>query len=324
MVASRRSKRQKMPSIDLDYAKAADAVANDESNAEDDDTPEEDVDDENTDQGESDEEESVDEKNGDEGDESEEHDDEEDDDDDDDEDDGDDDDGDDDEQTPEAPVQIKPLVSACGEQVTLDLRNLLAINSHQVNPSTLYSNKKINTVNQDITILPEALKVHVNEDHLLDKATDGCAQLVSALWQLPTERSDAGPLITLPSYCETRLPRTLVRCVNIREVLNEPYTPSMLMLCNMNSLHLHPKQRRNGRNSPKKRVLELTKKRDQERFGTKPLNLGCTEPALKGQITQPRIGPSWKLSVTTILLLILGKNFVTKRRDGRTKIPRIV
>ena len=50
----------------------------------------------------------------------------------------------------------------------------------------------------------------VNEDYLLSTATAGCTQIIKALWELPTEQSDAGPLVTLPHYDEVKLPRALV------------------------------------------------------------------------------------------------------------------
>jgi hypothetical protein len=50
----------------------------------------------------------------------------------------------------------------------------------------------------------------VQENFLLSKATTGCTQLVHALFQLPTEMSDAGPLVQLPHYDEVVLPRALV------------------------------------------------------------------------------------------------------------------
>lgn len=122
------------------------------------------------------------------------------------------------------PVEIKPVASANGEQCTFDLYNLMAINSHQVDVSKLYSKKKKKQVDENITIGAETMTVTVNEDHLLEKATDGCMQLINSLWQLPTERSDAGPLVHLPGFSETKLPRQLVRflfaCVYVHKVYN--------------------------------------------------------------------------------------------------------
>lgn len=122
------------------------------------------------------------------------------------------------------PVEIKPVASANGEQCTFDLYNLLATNSHQVDVSKLYSKKKKKQLDEDITIGAETMTVTVNEDHLLDKATDGCMQLINSLWQLPTERSDAGPLVNLPGFSETKLPRQLVRffyaCAHVHNVYN--------------------------------------------------------------------------------------------------------
>jgi hypothetical protein len=108
-------------------------------------------------------------------------------------------------------LEINPVASANGEQCTFDLRNLLAMNVHQVSTAALYSTKaKMSTSEDKHTIAPTGLGVSVNEDYILEKATDGCAQLLGALWQLPIERSDAGPMVFLPSYDEIKIPRALV------------------------------------------------------------------------------------------------------------------
>lgn len=102
--------------------------------------------------------------------------------------------------------------SSSGEQCTFDLRNLVAVNSHQLDARSLYSlsKSKSNETDNDTIPLTDA-RLQVDEDQLLEKAQDGCAQIISALWQLPMETSDAGPLVTLPSYFEIKIPRALVR-----------------------------------------------------------------------------------------------------------------
>jgi hypothetical protein len=107
-------------------------------------------------------------------------------------------------------LEISPMTSANGEQCTFDLRNLLGMNVHQISTAELYSTKTKKATSENLSIAPTTLGVTVNEDYILEKATDGCAQLVAALWQLPVERSDAGPMVFLPSYDEIKIPRALV------------------------------------------------------------------------------------------------------------------
>ncbi|GKY95144.1 hypothetical protein MPSEU_000478100 [Mayamaea pseudoterrestris] len=95
------------------------------------------------------------------------------------------------------------------EPCTFDVRNLLAMNSHGVNEGKLYKSKSVKNDDRRFTIEAENFHMTVDEDYLLQKATDGCSQLLSVLWQLPVERSDAGPLGTLPKYDELPLPRSL-------------------------------------------------------------------------------------------------------------------
>jgi hypothetical protein len=105
---------------------------------------------------------------------------------------------------------IEPPKSATGEPCTFDLRNLLAMNAHQINVKQLYSNR--NPVTEDITIpsMQIMATTAVDEALLLTKAVDGCTQLVEALWQLPKEKSDAGPMVVLPSFDDSNIPRALV------------------------------------------------------------------------------------------------------------------
>ena len=109
--------------------------------------------------------------------------------------------------------------SAEAEQCTFDLRNLVAVNSHQLDASSLYSSKN-KTKDGDIVTIPQTdSRLLADEDQLLEKAQEGCAQLISALWQLPTEKSDAGPLVTLPTYVEIKIPRALVSLLCTRQYL---------------------------------------------------------------------------------------------------------
>jgi len=85
------------------------------------------------------------------------------------------------------------------------------LNAHQINTTKLYQKKRNSqsTRNDPTTIaLPDQFPV-VNEDYLLEKALDGCGQLVGALWQLPKEKSDVGTMVQLPSFDASRVPRAL-------------------------------------------------------------------------------------------------------------------
>ena len=106
------------------------------------------------------------------------------------------------------------------EGCTLDLRNLTAINSHQVNTQTLYKKSKKNSKKKQsssdfddkmlATIPPAEGAVKVNEEQLLETAREGCTQILKGLWSLDTERTDAGPLAVLPQMFEIKTPRELV------------------------------------------------------------------------------------------------------------------
>jgi hypothetical protein len=128
--------------------------------------------------------------------------------------------GDDDENAQDQPVNpskaVRSASSSHPEACTFDLRNLLAMNTHQVDTVALYKqpptkNKAPSDEGKTITIPGDSMPAVANDDVLLRMATDGCQQLIAALWQLPVERSDAGPLVTLPGYEEVRIPRALVR-----------------------------------------------------------------------------------------------------------------
>jgi hypothetical protein len=94
------------------------------------------------------------------------------------------------------------------EPCTFDLRNLLGVSSHPIDSSSLYDAKKARADAAAATI---PLAYTVNEEYLLKKAEAGCNQIISALWQLPIERSDAGPMVQLPSFDDSKIPRALVR-----------------------------------------------------------------------------------------------------------------
>jgi len=96
-----------------------------------------------------------------------------------------------------ADIADKVTVPVGVEKCSFDLRNLVAINSHQMNVGALY---------QPASSTHEKF---ASEEFLLQKASEGCQQLISAIWNLPTGPSDnAGPLAILPLSTEiVHLPR---------------------------------------------------------------------------------------------------------------------
>lgn len=106
-----------------------------------------------------------------------------------------------------------PFMAQQNEAYTFDLRNMLAINTDQLEMGSLYDAKKTKSGKNDNLEIPldpiRGKSLEVNENYLLSKATDGCTELIRSLWELPTEASDAGPLVTLPTYDEIRLPRAM-------------------------------------------------------------------------------------------------------------------
>jgi hypothetical protein len=115
--------------------------------------------------------------------------------------------------------KLQGLYTKDGEELwTLDLRNLIAVNSHQMDYGELHrttkstvdgkGGKNNSTADEKLTI--DAEHVRVNEDYLLQKASEGCVQLLTGLWSLDTQKSDAGPMAILPSFFEIPTPRSLV------------------------------------------------------------------------------------------------------------------
>lgn len=124
-----------------------------------------------------------------------------------------------DEEETEVPFQNEPTDDAVEgeEKCSLDLRNLTAINSHQVNHRLLYTEKS-NEEDEAITICVNGM-MKANDDYLMQKANEGCSQLLAGLWNLDTEKTDAGPMAVLPTYFEIITPRELVSCETIPVLL---------------------------------------------------------------------------------------------------------
>lgn len=95
------------------------------------------------------------------------------------------------------------------EKCSLDLRNLLAMNSHQVNHRLLYKKESSNNEDDKTTIFTKGM-MKANEEYLLQKASEGCSQILAGLWSLDKEKSEAGPMAILPTYFQLVTPRELV------------------------------------------------------------------------------------------------------------------
>jgi hypothetical protein len=133
------------------------------------------------------------------------------------------DDDDDDDQIGEDEEPRRPLIDnnifiPGDEPCTFDLRNLLGVSAHPIDSASLYVPAKIskNLASADSTT-PTTIdrSYFVNEEYLLKKAIAGCSQIVSALWQLPVERTNAGPMVQLPTFDDSKIPRALV-CAMLR------------------------------------------------------------------------------------------------------------
>jgi len=95
------------------------------------------------------------------------------------------------------------------EQCTFDLHNLVAMNLHQIDTARLFSSR-VSSTEVQATIPFENGDVAIDEGYLLEKASNGCAQLIASLWDLPIERSDTGPMVLLPMFDGSSIPRALV------------------------------------------------------------------------------------------------------------------
>jgi hypothetical protein len=251
------------------------------------------------------------------------------------------------------------------EPCTFDLRNLLAMNGHQVDVKALYStsknnkkadervtistssSSKTNTISKKATILPNLQLA--NEEYLLEKATQGCNQLVRALWQLPIEPSDAGPMARLPLQDESRIPRALVcsilyttYCFWIIFMLQtlwlpKGYYPSCPFWKTRNSHvsfslfvslqytyshHRSQNKKPSGRNLPRSVVLVKTRKNDLEKCGTRERESGCFDmDTIRPMTMSTNNGPSWRLKEIKIHLKIPGNDSAKPKRLASTRIP---
>lgn len=113
-------------------------------------------------------------------------------------------------------IANKIVVPEGMEKCSFDLYHLLAINSHQINPEALYKLPTTNENTKGTNSNNNNNSTIANEEFLLQKSSEGCQQLIAAIWNLPTETStsssssNSGPLAVLPPSSELiHLPRAL-------------------------------------------------------------------------------------------------------------------
>jgi hypothetical protein len=194
------------------------------------------------------------------------------------------------------------------EKCTLDLRNLLAFNSHQVNYRTLYSQSD-KEEESNLTIDVEGSK-KANEAHLLQLASEGCTQLLAGLWELETEKTDVGLMAILPSYFETITPRALVSLKHFCQsvplfpptcvwLISICISPSFLFTIH-HSHHQLQRKKLDGK-SLRKNVESARKKNALAKYGMKLHNHGPIAQVFKKPLEMIHyLGQLWKLRRTMI------------------------
>lgn len=96
------------------------------------------------------------------------------------------------------------------EHCTLDLRNLLVLNGHQLDQEKMYRPAAAASASSDERCaIPRSTACAVDEDFLLRKTSEGCQKLLAGLWSLPSEKTDVGPLTRLPDHFVVALPREM-------------------------------------------------------------------------------------------------------------------
>jgi len=94
---------------------------------------------------------------------------------------------------------------------TFDLRNLTALNPHQVDASALYRGAAGEELDVTISSNPKTCGTYVPPDEsiLMERARSGCTDLLRALWNVEKEKTDVGPLGVLPDKFVIATPRSL-------------------------------------------------------------------------------------------------------------------
>lgn len=122
---------------------------------------------------------------------------------------------DDEEVDDEEEEQSTEMPAAAGntESSNFALADLTSFNTHQINPSQLYSSSSTSS-NTHYTSATISTPIAINEDYLLNKAIGGTKQLLKELWKCPADRVDGGFMVAkLPGRSKADgyvLPRMLV------------------------------------------------------------------------------------------------------------------
>lgn len=103
--------------------------------------------------------------------------------------------------------------AANSESSNFALADLTSFNTHQINPSQLYTSSSTNS-NTHYTSVTISTPIIINEDYLLNKAIGGTKQPLKELWKCPADKVDGGFMVAkLPGRSKAHgyvLPRMLV------------------------------------------------------------------------------------------------------------------
>jgi hypothetical protein len=118
-----------------------------------------------------------------------------------------------DDEEEEQSTEMPAAAAGNTESSNFALADLTSFNTHQINPSQLYSSSSTSS-NTHYTSATISTPIAINEDYLLNKAIGGTKQLLKELWKCPADRVDGGFMVAkLPGRSKADgyvLPRMLV------------------------------------------------------------------------------------------------------------------